>query len=147
MTIPNLDPFVKSKTVIKFITKRISDPTEWSGIVLAASVDYSIAEQFTDVQTYHNAVRQVDPTLDEDYKRMTYFILKINNEDKSVNEQSKLYAFAVEWINEATFKQCSNFTKYEITLYLDEATSVDQVINILRSSNINCFKSVDDQKK
>lgn len=142
MSIPDLGSLVASESKIRFITKRISDPTEWVGTIIAANVNWKIAIEHSDIEAYNNATRQSDPSISNDYKTLNYFIIEVDNGEESASVSSKKYAFAVEWINQDTFKVCTNLLKRELIVYVENDLEVDDIINILRSANVNCVKAM-----
>lgn len=132
---------IQKGTRIGFTTKNTSDVTEWIGDVIGENVNWEIAQAFTDLQTYHAAVRRNDPSLDEDYKQMTYFILKLESDsDLTKDNSTKKYAFAKEWITNGTVTLYSGYTEYLVKVFLAGNNTVDQVLNILRSSNVKCVE-------
>lgn len=108
-------------TIITFRSKNPTDTVLWRGSLLA-KVTYDIAKAYENPAAFHQGVRQVDQTVPLDVKDLTYFIIKVDN-DQSV-ATTKIYA--QEWILPGSLSVVSVGNK--VRLQVDDPKNNTQLI-------------------
>lgn len=113
---------------ISFRSKHAHDNVLYKGKLLAI-VSYPIAKSYTDLISYHNSVRKVDPDIDE-LSILNYFIVEL---DTTTSDKPKTRAFAYEWIEDGSFTIIDEAESKTLKIYNITDANMKDLVDSLKS--------------
>ena len=118
-------------STVTFTSKRTDDPTLYEGVVEGIVSD-SIAQAFSDLQSYNEAVILADSSVPTDTDDLTFFLLRLTAANTTTGA-STVIAFANEWISPGSISVLAQTTIYTIDVYDSSDTDASTIIQILRN--------------
>lgn len=113
---------------VTFTSKNTNDNVQYSGKI-KGMVDYTIAKQFSDVRSYHAAVKKADSSICE-VELATFFIIILK---EATDGKPKTRAFAQEWITDGSFFILDEASAVSIKIYGMEDSSVIDLLSSLKA--------------
>ena len=113
--------------MIQFRSKNPNDITAWRG-TLESVGGYRSIQSRTNPAPYHQAVRQVDPSVPLSEVDLTYFLITVDNSAS----QPTMQVFAQEWIEPGSLLEINLGTK--VTIEVTDSVGDSQAILSLLAS-------------